>query len=971
MESATLPLDAMDTDRESSTAATLSSATGSSQECLNEEPDPNQADIHAPSRKRFKCAAGKKGLNSGKLEDEAPEKASKYPPPPPAPADLTELEKVPERPDVNIPRRAYEEQIRLNAESEEIQVKSTEGKLREELNQYLADFDALLTEQVRKFLWKDSFAWSVKKNMRKRSEEMKLKKLEAKRQKKLEIAKARAAEEAKLAAERKKKMEAARKRFSREIDELLKARRSMSNAEKWSDLVDSKVGTGEYIEAFSAQWNNFYAAEIVSITDHRGKSCESIPPESRTAKNKFKVRVHWLGYNRKENETLDIKGSDLAAGAITKQKLIRPWLFGKSERNRFNKAILEKMMLDEKRREKDTHEAAEEAVATEKSSSEEEEEELESSDEDDFGFRLRFGPEFTLLEDFRIQIMSKGGKIREETEEEDPEGGKLCTFCGEGYYKGRLDIECKLLACQDECCGLVFHKRCNAENGVRADSEVCARCKTGKRLCVACGLSNKGEQVSKCSKSDCLECCHLSCSATRDAVTCPHHHCASCKVKTKDSLVSCVRCNRSFHDECLTYGSMMSDDRIWTVCGACTSAGQKLPVSSGKSDGIFVEGLKARQKSREFDFSRFGDHLSQCLLSQEQYSWPVPNAKLVPKTKQRMPKYKHRSTNKYHVSTGPRRNTEEMEVVCRCVDVCDERCDNRHLKIECYRGENKIPGVPVNCRARRCYNQEFTKLEYKKVKPVVAPGLGWGLELREPAKKGDFVIEYVGEVLSRDEAQRRAKVAMEKNKMHVFQMDLGNEQIIDARRYGNLSRFINHSCDANCILQKWTVQGLTKVGIVAKRGIGSGEPLSFDYSFDGGELHFKCLCGADNCRGTFQAVSERSNALRQEIQRVKEQTGSLQSLIAESQGEPLSRGMLKQLVGNFNDMSEEVFRNIEGLENRLFSRVQHETKPARVVAGLSESASAAIRGFSNPPFLARNVELGKQFMMRKRLLKNG
>ncbi|KAH1028136.1 hypothetical protein HUJ05_001527 [Dendroctonus ponderosae] len=35
---------------------------------------------------------------------------------------------------------------------------------------------------------------------------------------------------------------------------------------------------------------------------------------------------------------------------------------------------------------------------------------------------------------------------------------------------------------------------------------------------------------------------------------------------------------------------------------------------------------------------------------------------------------------------------------------------------------------------------------------------------------------------------------------------------------GNLSRFMNHSCDPNCVTQKWTVLGETRVGLFAKCG---------------------------------------------------------------------------------------------------------------------------------------------------------
>jgi SET domain-containing protein len=47
-------------------------------------------------------------------------------------------------------------------------------------------------------------------------------------------------------------------------------------------------------------------------------------------------------------------------------------------------------------------------------------------------------------------------------------------------------------------------------------------------------------------------------------------------------------------------------------------------------------------------------------------------------------------------------------------------------------------------------------------------------------------------------------------------------RIIDAGPKGNLSRFINHSCDPNLITQKWTVNGDVRVGLFAVKNIPAG-----------------------------------------------------------------------------------------------------------------------------------------------------
>lgn len=68
--------------------------------------------------------------------------------------------------------------------------------------------------------------------------------------------------------------------------------------------------------------------------------------------------------------------------------------------------------------------------------------------------------------------------------------------------------------------------------------------------------------------------------------------------------------------------------------------------------------------------------------------------------------------------------------------------------------------------------------------------------------RGEFLLEYVGEVLDQKEFRRRAKeYAKEKNK-HYYFMALKSDTVIDATSKGNVSRFINHSCDPNAETQK-------------------------------------------------------------------------------------------------------------------------------------------------------------------------
>lgn len=75
-------------------------------------------------------------------------------------------------------------------------------------------------------------------------------------------------------------------------------------------------------------------------------------------------------------------------------------------------------------------------------------------------------------------------------------------------------------------------------------------------------------------------------------------------------------------------------------------------------------------------------------------------------------------------------------------------------------------------------------------------GRGWGIKTLEFIPKNQFVMEYVGEIITNDEAERRGELYDAAHQTYLFDLDLArNEAIytIDACNYGNVSHFINHS----------------------------------------------------------------------------------------------------------------------------------------------------------------------------------
>uniref|UniRef100_A0A0E0EM28 SET domain-containing protein n=1 Tax=Oryza meridionalis TaxID=40149 RepID=A0A0E0EM28_9ORYZ len=127
---------------------------------------------------------------------------------------------------------------------------------------------------------------------------------------------------------------------------------------------------------------------------------------------------------------------------------------------------------------------------------------------------------------------------------------------------------------------------------------------------------------------------------------------------------------------------------------------------------------------------------------------------------------------------------------------------------------------------------------------------GWGSRALEAIEKDDFVIEFVGEVIDDETCEERLEDMRRRGDKNFYMCKVKKDFVIDATFKGNDCRFFNHSCEPNCQLQKWQVNGKTRLGVFASKAIEVGEPLTYDYRF---EQHFgpeiECFCGAQNCQG--------------------------------------------------------------------------------------------------------------------------
>ncbi|GLH04577.1 Probable histone-lysine N-methyltransferase CG1716 [Gryllus bimaculatus] len=196
------------------------------------------------------------------------------------------------------------------------------------------------------------------------------------------------------------------------------------------------------------------------------------------------------------------------------------------------------------------------------------------------------------------------------------------------------------------------------------------------------------------------------------------------------------------------------------------------------------------------------------------------------------------------------------EEIMRGDSGCGEDCLNRLLMIEC--GSRCTVG-------EQCTNKRFQRQDYAKCEIFKTNKKGFGLRTLSDLPTGTFVMEYVGEVVDQKEFRRRAKdYAKDKNR-HYYFMALKSDAIIDATMKGNISRFINHSCDPNAETQKWTVNGELRIGFFSKRLIQAGEEVTFDYQFQRyGKEAQRCFCETTNCRGWIGEDPEKEKRDRKE-----------------------------------------------------------------------------------------------------------
>lgn len=163
--------------------------------------------------------------------------------------------------------------------------------------------------------------------------------------------------------------------------------------------------------------------------------------------------------------------------------------------------------------------------------------------------------------------------------------------------------------------------------------------------------------------------------------------------------------------------------------------------------------------------------------------------------------------------------------------------------------------------SKKCLNRctQSSHISSLIVQPTDSKGLG--VFAGEELPRGQYIAEYTGEVLSLPTTQYRLNQLSRSESCFivVYREHVANEKVlttcVDASFYGNLTRFINHSCAPNVIMVPIRTDSVVpRLCLFTSRRIKKGEELCYSY-YNRKEQSVvtlgttRCLCGHQDCIG--------------------------------------------------------------------------------------------------------------------------
>lgn len=248
---------------------------------------------------------------------------------------------------------------------------------------------------------------------------------------------------------------------------------------------------------------------------------------------------------------------------------------------------------------------------------------------------------------------------------------------------------------------------------------------------------------------------------------------------------------------------------------------------------------------------------------------------------------------------GPAEQTEEYEQLldnfnsqlsdhCKCDNICEEKncnclknglnyykyLENENSKYKLNFEKRNYESYPIlECNSlckcsEECHNRLVQKGPLEDLFIICEnKSKGFGLYSKKFISQGAFICEYAGEIITQAEALKRQQTNCRENKMNYIYClnEHSNGRIaqifIDPIQFGNIGRYINHSCEPNSIILPIRVDSpIPKLAIFSCIDILPNAEITFDYGthnlknsdlegkYAGGNRK-QCFCMSKKCIG--------------------------------------------------------------------------------------------------------------------------
>uniref|UniRef100_A0A8C3A394 Euchromatic histone-lysine N-methyltransferase 1a n=1 Tax=Cyclopterus lumpus TaxID=8103 RepID=A0A8C3A394_CYCLU len=196
---------------------------------------------------------------------------------------------------------------------------------------------------------------------------------------------------------------------------------------------------------------------------------------------------------------------------------------------------------------------------------------------------------------------------------------------------------------------------------------------------------------------------------------------------------------------------------------------------------------------------------------------------------------------------------------CSCTDDCSSStCMCGQLSLQCWYDkprDQREPPVLFECNHacscwRTCRNRVVQNGLRARLQLFRTQKMGWGVRAMQDIPQGTFICEYVGEIITDAEADKR------ENDSFLFTLEnkVGDVHCIDARLFGNIGRFINHLCEPNLLaVRVFTMHQdlrFPRIAFFSSKSIKAGDQIGFDYGDHYWRVkskYFSCQCGSFKC----------------------------------------------------------------------------------------------------------------------------